>query len=142
MGIRAGENHPRWNGGRGKHSLGYVRVYAGRNERELEHRAKIEAALGKPIPPNAVSHHFDEDKADNENCNLVLCNDRAYHNLLHRRQRAYRACGHAGWLKCGYCGKYDDPENLHVQTKRGNRVDGRHVKCHKEYMEKYHARTR
>ena len=138
MKFETGEKHPYWKGGRGFHSLGYVRVYDGPKKRELEHRKIIEKALGKKIPEKAVSHHFDQDKTGNGNGNLVLCENRAYHNLLHRRQRAYDECGHAGWLKCGYCGKYDDPKNMYVQEKKENRVDGRHIGCHKKYMEKYH----
>ena len=134
---RSGKDHPSWSGGKGIFN-GYIRVATGRNKRAFEHREIIEAALGREIPKKAVSHHFNGNKTENFNGNLVLCQDRAYHNLLHRRQRAHDACGHADWLKCGYCGEYDSPNNLYVQEKSGNRTDGRHESCHKEYMLKYH----
>lgn len=79
MKFKAGSEHQDWNGGRGMHSLGYVRVNIGANKRELEHRVIIEKALGKKLPKNAVSHHVDEDKAGNANKNLVLCENRSYH---------------------------------------------------------------
>jgi hypothetical protein len=57
-------------------------------------------------------HHFSGDVEDNGNGNLIACQDAAYHNLLHKRQRALTACGHADWLRCPFCKAYDDPSNL------------------------------
>lgn len=46
-----------------------------------------EAALGRPIPKGVQVHHFDENKHNNSPSNLVICQDQAYHRLLHVRQR-------------------------------------------------------
>ena len=137
---RAGEDHPLWKGGRGVTGCGYIRVNDGPNNRKFEHHMIIERVLGKPIPKGAIPHHVDGDKTNNKNSNLVLCNDRGYHNLIHRRINAYMACGHYDWLKCSCCGKYDDPQNMYVQQKSGNRTTARHVECHREYMRKYHKK--
>lgn len=133
-----GVDHPRWKGGRGHHGNGYIRRHI-ENGRILEHRLIIETAIGKPIPKRAVTHHFSEIKDDNGNPNLVLCENRAYHNFLHKRQRALRECGHSNWLKCCYCKKYDSIENLYFTGSRSNPKHTRHALCHKRYMVEYHG---
>lgn len=89
-------------------------------------------ALGKPIPEGALVHHADVNNLNNKPSNLVLCEDRAYHELLHQRTNALRACGNVNWRKCNYCKKYDDPSNL-VITKRSIH----HRACRLEYTRKY-----
>jgi hypothetical protein len=64
----------------------YVRTVDG--VRVYEHILLAERALGKPLPPKAVVHHMNGDKADNYTpFNLVICPDQAYHLLLHRRMK-------------------------------------------------------
>jgi hypothetical protein len=102
-----------------------------------EHLIRAEEALGKPIPATARVHHFTEEQ-------LVICEDAAYHNLLHRRQRAYETCGHASWLKCKYCHEYDDPKNM-VVRKRARRADSYtfyHRDCHINYAKEYRKRQK
>ena len=49
-----------------------------------------EQVLGHPLLPGAVVHHVDEDTLNNANSNLVICQDKAYHMLLHVRMRVVR----------------------------------------------------
>lgn len=66
------------------------------------HRRRAEQALGRPLPPGAEVHHADGSKrADGP---LVICQDRAYHKLLHARMRIVRAGGHPDTERlCGRC---------------------------------------
>ena len=52
-----------------------------------EHVLIVERALGKVLAPKHPVHHFDGDKHNNSNKNLVVCEDQSYHMLLERRQR-------------------------------------------------------
>ena len=95
-----------------------------------EHRAIAERALGKILSASAVVHHVNNDGHDNRPSNLVVCQDHAYHFLLHARQRALEACGNPNWLICVYCRTYDDPSAMYVYN--GGRA-GRHRECANAY---------
>lgn len=58
-----------------------------------EHVLIAERALGKRLPKGAQVHHFNEDRSDNRPQNLVICEGRTYHALLHTRARILRAGG-------------------------------------------------
>ena len=88
-----------------------------------EHTLLAEVALGKPLPEGAVVHHHTKDQ-------LVICQDQAYHLLLHQRQRAYKACGHANWRKCTYCKQYSDPKDLTICKNSGPIY---HKECNTNY---------
>lgn len=59
----------------------------------LEHVVIAERAVGHALPDLAEVHHVDENTMNNANGNLVICQDRAYHKLLHVRARVVRAGG-------------------------------------------------
>jgi hypothetical protein len=59
----------------------------------LRHVLIAERALGKHLPPRAEVHHVDENKRNNANSNLVICQDRRYHKWLHLRAMIVRAGG-------------------------------------------------
>jgi hypothetical protein len=137
---RKGTASPSWLGGRQASGNGAIQVVDHDNPRAdsrgrvYEHVLVAERALGKQLPQQAVVHHRNGDRSDNVPDNLVICEDQAYHLLLHRRLRAYRACGHADWLKCVYCKKWDTPGNLYVRFQKyenSNRgPNARHRACH------------
>lgn len=113
-----GESNPRWRGGRYVASNGYLAVFlpdhpaAGKAGYVWEHILKAVQALGKLLPPKAVVHHVDGDRLNNRNSNLVVCENQAYHMLIHQRMRALAACGNASWLLCTHCKEYDAPGNV------------------------------
>jgi len=75
------------------------------------HILLAEQALGRPLPPDVLVHHFDEDRSNNTPSNLLICT-RGYHQLLHARMRALAACGNPDWRKCVVCKQYDDLVNM------------------------------
>lgn len=113
-----GANNYAWAGGHKRHANGYLLTLIPGHPRAdvkgyvFDHILVAEKALGKPIPKGSDVHHVNEIKSDNANTNLVVCQDRAYHFLLHQRARALRECGNPNWRKCRYCKKHEDPSLL------------------------------
>jgi hypothetical protein len=96
-----------------------------------EHRRIVEQALGHPLRSSAPVHHVNENRRDNSPGNLVACDSIAYHNLLHRRQRALDACGNPNARKCVHCGQYGLPEVMYVPT--NPRTMAHHFECRLAY---------
>ena len=89
----AGTDHPAYKGGRRIDSRGYVLIWRPRHPRASngyvkEHILIAETALGKPMPKKSMVHHVNGKPGDNSRGNHVICQDQAYHLLLHKRMRA------------------------------------------------------
>ena len=115
---------------------GYV-VVTRNGHQVLEHIYVAEQAIGRPLNKGAEVHHINGIRSDNRNSNLVICNDKTYHQLLHRRQRALDECGNANHIKCGYCGKYDTRESMYIRKDKYGY--GYHKSCEREYHHKRKA---
>jgi len=114
--------------GAGFIALGYVAKQVN-GVKQFEHVRVAEAALGKPLPPGAVVHHVNEVKTDNRGANLVICPDRAYHNLIHARMDAMAASGDPNKRACRHCKQYDHIAAMRdYETKAGTHAYW-HVEC-------------
>ncbi len=122
---------------------GYRFVYLGRGHVNTEHLVKAQKVLGKPLPAGAEVHHINGDPSDNRRSNLVICQDSAYHHLLHQRQRALDACGNPGWRKCWVCKQWDDPATMTFKAKRAkNTGSWHHSGCYNEHSARYQRERR
>ena len=91
-----------------------------------KHRLKVESIIGRQLKTKeAVHHHYNADGS----VILILCENQIYHSLLHARELALRYCGHANWVKCTYCKKYDNPKNLSITKNMAY-----HKICKNDYM--------
>ena len=66
---------------------------AGASGYVYKHVLVAERAIGHRLPEGAEIHHVNEDIADFRNSNLVICQDKAYHKLLHARARVVKVGG-------------------------------------------------
>jgi hypothetical protein len=150
---RSREQHGMWKSGRTVTVAGYVGILVPEHPRAsattgyvLEHIVVAERALGHFLDAKHPVHHVDEDKANNTNDNLVICDDRAYHNLLHRRLRAYQACGDANAHRCRYCGTYDNQDDITVENLKNGWYAAHHRKCNAasalSHQQEYRRRRR
>ena len=108
----------------------------------LVHRLKVEKILGRLLPEGAIVHHHDGNRAYNRNKNLVVCQDKAYHNLLHQRIRAYETCGNANHRKCTICKEYDDINNMKNYSHHNNNffhIECSRIKARKQHRDKKYA---
>lgn len=137
------ERSPNWKGGVTR-SNGYVVLKdpthpnANKNGQVSEHVAIVARVLGHAVPPGAEVHHINEDRSDNRNSNLVVCQDHAYHMLLHRRSDALREAGNANFLRCEHCKKWDAPEKMKQSSTRTWRAY--HPECNNEAARRLRAK--
>jgi len=127
--LQMREGNPCWKGGRIiDPNGGYAKILMPDYPRAdskgyvKEHIYIAEKAMGKTIPRGAQVHHHSPTQ-------LVICQDDAYHKLLHQRTRAFLACGNVHWRKCWYCKQYDSPSNLTIR-----KTDCHHPNCKRKHL--------
>jgi hypothetical protein len=132
-----------------KTASGYLMIYIPQHPNNdngyvLNSRLVVEKTIGKFLPKKAIVHHFDNNRTNDRNDNLVVCESIQYHNLLHRRAVAYKECGHPNWRKCRYCKKYDDPVNMYQEpfVKSKYTDSCRHRECFNKYMREYNSKRK
>jgi hypothetical protein len=93
-----------------------------------EHVLIAEMALGRPLPKGAEVHHVDGNSLHNANRNLVICESRGYHMLLHARARIVKAGGNPNTQKlCSACKKVFDFSAFTLRV--SNKSNGRGQNC-------------
>jgi hypothetical protein len=91
-----------------------------RSKREHVHIA--ESALGKRLPNGAEVHHVDGNGQNNAHSNLVICQDHAYHYLLHVRALVVKHGGNPNTQRvCGRCRQPKDFSQFYVRRTEGHR---------------------
>ena len=130
--------HGRKAGQPNKYLFGHARIRSGVNYvqggDDFEHRQIAAKALGKPLPPKAQVHHVDDNRRNNANSNLVICQDMAYHKLLHVRTRIVRAGGNPNTERlCSRCRRVLPLEAFGRSTARQSGTQNACRSCGTEY---------
>lgn len=91
------------------------------------HALIAEDVLGRSLPPGAQIHHVDEDPTNFMRSNLVICQDMAYHKLLHMRAAVVEVGGNPNTdLFCNGCRRAKPRDDFHVNRAL---LSGRLSKC-------------
>ena len=144
-GIKTERKPHNWKGGRIK-SGKYIHIHMPQHHRAtkrgyvLEHILICERVLGKPLPVGAEIHHVDGNGSNNQNSNLIICQDRAYHMLLHIKEHALKACGNSSWRRCSICKKHDSVDNLVYRNRNSRNGDSYHHNSCRKLYRKYGSR--
>jgi hypothetical protein len=125
-------------------TTGYPKVQAAEHPKAQngcvpEHVIVAERALGRLIPAGAEIHHVDDNPRNNTNRNLVICQDKAYHKLLHTRARVVRAGGDPNRERiCSTCRALKPFDDFTRQARNKNDGIGRMCgECRRSYNKTY-----
>ncbi len=141
-----GAASPGWKGGRKRRGK-YIAVYdphhpKATNNYVYEHVKIAEEAFGKTLPSGACVHHLNLDRDDNAKSNLVICENQAYHSLLHVRTRVIMAGGDPSRHK--FCWRCRAMLDIHCFSKNKDNFDllsGQCRSCANATNKAYRQRT-
>ncbi len=120
---------------------GHPRASTGGNV--LLHVLLAEKALGKYLPEGAEVHHHNGIRSDNRNENLVICEDRAYHFLIHARSRIVQVGGDPNIEKiCGKCRTVVSRSDFHRNSRAYDGLNQICAPCNRKHAEFYRAKAR
>ena len=91
------------------------------------HIVVAERAVGRRLPKDAQVHHLDGDTHNNAPRNLVICENDAFHKLLHTRARIVSAGGDPNTQQI--CDKCRVLKFLSGFALSRNRASGRQTRC-------------
>lgn len=104
-------------------------VQRGSRKRKFDYVLKIERLLGHELQKGVEIHHIDDNPSNDTNSNLVVCENRAYHRLLHFRQRILSAGGDPDKDRiCTKCGQVKEKENFYFH-KSGRQIGNAQSYC-------------
>jgi hypothetical protein len=114
-------------------TTGYMRVVCRnmKDRRQLEHRVIVEELLGRALSSKVSIHHLDGDRSNNAHDNLVVCEDAAYHRLLHKRAMALIVTGNPKLRRCCVCGLWKE-ESDYWMRHQGKYMHNRCKTCNRE----------
>jgi hypothetical protein len=105
-----------------------------KREGEREHIIIVlQARKGKPLPPKSEIHHFDGDRSNNKNNNLVVCPNTAYHRLIEARTKRYKETGDFNLKKCIMCKQIKSLDNFHKDKQCWDNKNKRCKICISQY---------
>jgi len=118
-------------------SSGYLRARVGEEVRPV-HVVMAERVLGRRLVNEEQVHHVDGDGHNSEPWNLVICQDTAYHRLLHLRTRIIRAGGNPNTdAVCGICSKAKPRSEFRKASSRELGVAAFCRSCHRDHERNY-----
>ena len=80
-----GDKSPKWKGGKGNHSGGYLTTRIGEGVYVLTHRLVYEKHLGRKLGDDEHVHHIDGNKSNNDIKNLQLMS-KSEHQSFHAKK--------------------------------------------------------
>jgi len=133
-----GEKNNHWKGGQCKTYDGYIIVLdhdhpcADSDGYIRRSRMIMEKYFNMIFPKEAVFHHINGIRTDDDPNNIIVFENQSEHLKAHQEEIAFNACGHRSWRKCSRCHEYDYIENMVRAGQRGYA----HPKCNQEYNKK------
>ena len=115
-----------------------ARRQVGSNSRPMRHvrdtsvyesRHIVEQVLERQLPSTVEVHHVDANRTNNAHTNLVACQDRAYHRLLHRRTIVVRAGGNPNTQR--FCSQCHTLYPIDTKCRKFRSADGKRRVCHR-----------